>query len=139
MQFNTVIAALMEYVNALGTGGVTREDLLTLVKLVGPFAPHLGDECWERLGGSPTRGGFLLEAAWPSYDDALTIDERVTVGVQVDGKLRGSVELARDASEDEARAAALAIPNVAKHLEGRALKKLIYKPGRIIGIVTGPA
>jgi leucyl-tRNA synthetase len=135
MQFNTVIAALMEYVNALGTGGATREDLLTLVKLVGPFAPHLGDECWERLGGQ----GFLLEAAWPTYDDALTIDERVTVGVQVDGKLRGDVELARDASEDDARAAALAIPNVAKHLEGRVLKKFIYKPGRIIGLVTGPA
>ena len=60
-------------------------------------------------------------------------------GVQVDGRLRGDVELARDASEDEARAAALAIPNVAKHLEGRVLKKFIYKAGRIIGLVTGPA
>ncbi len=63
----------------------------------------------------------------------------MTIGVQVDGKLRGSVELARDASEDDARAAALALPNVAKHLEGRAIKKFIYKAGRIIGIVTGPA
>jgi leucyl-tRNA synthetase len=135
MQFNTAISGMMEFVNALG-GGATREDLLTLVKLVGPFAPHLGDECWERLGGGQ---GFLLEAAWPTYNDSLTVDERVTVGVQVDGKLRGSVELARDASEDEARAAALALPNVAKHLEGRAVKKLIYKAGRIIGLVTGPA
>ena len=136
MQFNTAIAALMEYVNALGTRRRPRARIsLTLVKLVGPFAPHLGDEAWERLGGK----GFLLEAAWPTYDDALTIDERVTVGVQVDGKLRGDVELARDASEDEARAAALAIPNVAKHLEGRVIKKFIYKPGRIIGLVTGPA
>jgi leucyl-tRNA synthetase len=135
MQFNTAIAGLMEYVNELGKTGATREDLLTLVELVGPFAPHLGDECWERLGGK----GFLLEAGWPTYDEALTIDERVTVGVQVDGKLRGEVELARDASEDDARAAALALPNVAKHLEGRAVKKLIYKPGRIIGLVTGPA
>src|SRR5450432_2269903 len=138
MQFNTVISALMEYVNALGAGGATREDLLTLVKLVGPFAPHLGDECWERLGQS-AKAGFLLEAAWPTYEVALTIDERVTVGVQVDGKLRGDVELARDASEEEARAAALAIANVAKHLEGRLVKKLIYKAGRIIGFVTGPA
>ncbi|HEY6476242.1 MAG TPA: leucine--tRNA ligase, partial [Polyangia bacterium] len=135
MQFNTAIAAMMEFTNELNATGATREDLLTLVKLVGPFAPHLGDECWERLGGQ----GFLLEAAWPGYDDALTIDERVTVGVQVDGKLRGSVELARDASEDDARAAALALPNVAKHLEGRVLKKLIYRPSRIIGLVTGPA
>jgi leucyl-tRNA synthetase len=132
MQFNTVISALMEYVNEMVSGGATREDLLTLIKLVGPYAPHLGDEAWERLG----ERGFLLEAAWPSFDEALTIDARVTVGVQVDGKLRGSVELPRDAAEADARAAALAIPNVAKHLEGRSIKKFIYKAGRIIGIVS---
>ena len=59
--------------------------------------------------------------------------------MQVDGKLRGSVELARDASEDAARAAALALPNVAKHLEGRVIKKFIYKPGKIISIASAPA
>jgi leucyl-tRNA synthetase len=134
MQFNTAIAGLMEYLNALTSTGATHEDLVTLVKLVGPFAPHLGDEAWERLGGT----GFLLQAPWPKYDDALTIDETVTVGVQVDGKLRGEVQLARDASEDDARTAALAIPNVAKHLEGRSVKKFIYKAGRIIGLVTAP-
>ena len=137
MQFNTAIAAMMEFVNELvGTegGGATREDLVTLVKLVGPYAPHLGDEAWERLG----ERGFLLEAAWPSWDEALTIDARVTLGVQVDGKVRGTVEIARDASEAEARAAALAVPNVQKHLEGREIRKLVYKPGRIIGIVSAP-
>jgi leucyl-tRNA synthetase len=133
MQFNTVVSALMEYVSELGSGGATREDLVTLVKLVGPYAPHLGDEAWERLG----ERGYLIEAAWPRFEEALTIDDRVTVGVQVDGKLRGSVELPRDAGEDDARAAAFAIPNVARHLEGRAIKKFIYKPGRIIGVVTG--
>ncbi len=133
MQFNTAISAMMEYLNALaGTPGATREDLLTLIRLVGPYAPHLGDEAWAHLGEK----GFLLEAAWPTFDDALTIDETVTIGVQVDGKLRGDVHLRRDASEDDARAAALAIPNVAKHLEGRVVKKFIYKPGRIVGIVT---
>ncbi|MES1207252.1 MAG: leucine--tRNA ligase, partial [Pseudomonadota bacterium] len=135
MQFNTAIAGLMEYLNTLTSAGATHADLVTLVKLVGPFAPHLGDEAWERLGGT----GFLLEAPWPPYDEALTIDDRVTVGVQVDGKLRGDVEIARDATEADARTAALAIPNVTKHLEGRTIKKFIYKPGRIIGIVTGAA
>jgi leucyl-tRNA synthetase len=135
MQFNTAISAMMEYLNALtGTPGATREDLLTLIKLVGPYAPHLGDEAWAHLGGK----GFLLEASWPTFDNALTIDETVTIGVQVDGKLRGDVELRRDAPETEARAVALAVPNVSKHLEGRVVKKFIYKPGRIIGIVTGP-
>jgi len=138
MQFNTAVAAMMEYVNALLEGGVstaTREDLVTLVKLVGPYAPHLGDEAWERLGEK----GFLLEAAWPKWDEALTIDATATIAVQVDGKVRGTVEIARDASEDAARAAALALPNVQKHLEGRKLAKFIYKPGRIIGLVTVPA
>ncbi|HVR02935.1 MAG TPA: leucine--tRNA ligase, partial [Polyangia bacterium] len=81
MQFNTVVAAMMEYVNALMEGGVssaTREDLVTLVKLVGPYAPHLGDEAWERLGEK----GFLLEAAWPTWNDALTLDATVTLAVQ---------------------------------------------------------
>jgi leucyl-tRNA synthetase len=135
MQFNTAVAAMMEFVNELLPGGVSkasREDLLALVRLVGPYAPHLGDEAWERLG----QKGFLLEQAWPGYDEALTIDATVTLGVQVDGKVRGSVELARDATEDAARAAALALPNVAKHLEGRTLVKFIYKPGRIVGLVT---
>jgi leucyl-tRNA synthetase len=138
MQFNTAVAAMMEYVNALLEGGVstaTREDLLALIKLVGPYAPHLGDEAWEKLGEK----GFLLEAAWPKWDEALTIDATVTMAVQVDGKVRGTVEIARDASEEAARAAALALPNVQKHLEGRKLVKFIYKPGRIIGLVTAPA
>jgi leucyl-tRNA synthetase len=142
MQFNTGIAAMMEYLNALTAaapagavaGGATREDVLTLVKLVGPFAPHLGDEAWERMGGQ----GFLIAAAWPTYDDALTHNATVTLGVQVDGKVRGTVELARDADEADARAAALALPNVAKHLEGRAVAKFIYKAGRIVGIVSRP-
>jgi leucyl-tRNA synthetase len=132
MQFNTAVAAMMEYVNALTADGATREDLLTLVRLVGPYAPHLGDEAWEKLGQS----GFLIQASWPTFDEALTQDALVTLGVQVDGKVRGSVEIARDASEGEARSAALGVANVAKHLEGRAIKKFIYKPGRIIGIVS---
>ena len=137
MQFNTAVAAMMELVNELTAqpGTTTREDLLTLIKLIGPYAPHLADEAWERLGEK----GFLLQAGWPTYDDALTRDATVTLGVQIDGKVRGTVDLARDASEDDARRAALAVPNVTKHLEGRAIAKFIYKPGRIIGIVSTPS
>jgi leucyl-tRNA synthetase len=137
MQFNTGVAAMMEFVNELTAqpGTATREDLLTLVKLLGPYAPHLGDEAWERLGEK----GFLLQATWPTFDEALTRDATVTLGVQIDGKMRGTVDLPRDASEEDARRAALAVPNVTKHLEGRAISKFIYKPGRIIGLVTTPA
>jgi leucyl-tRNA synthetase len=138
MQFNTAIAAMMEYLNALTEGGTnhaTREDLLTLVKLAAPYAPHLADESWSHLG----EPGFVLEQAWPVYEEALTVDATVSIGVQIDGKLRGTVELAPDASEADARAAALAVPNVGKHLEGRVIKKLFYKAGKIISIATAPA
>ena len=106
------------------------------MKLVGPYAPHLGDEAWEQLGEK----GFLLEATWPTLRRrADPSTRRSTLGVQVDGKLRGRSRSRATPSEDDARAAALALPNVAKHLEGRKISKFIYKPGRIIGIVSAPA
>jgi leucyl-tRNA synthetase len=132
MAFNTAVAAMMEYLNRLQSGGATREDLLTLIKLLGPFAPHLGDEAWEKLG----QAGFLLQASWPSYDEALTIDAVVTLGVQVNGKLRGDVQVARDAPEAEVREKAMAVPNVAKHLEGKTVRKVIVVPGKIVNIVV---
>ena len=132
MAFNTAVAAMMEYINELGRGGVTREDLLALIKLLGPFAPHLGDEAWEKMG----QQGFLLQAAWPTYDEALTIDSVVTLGVQVNGKLRGDIQIARDAPEAEVREKAMAVPNVAKHLEGKTVRKVIVVAGKIVNIVV---
>jgi leucyl-tRNA synthetase len=135
MQFNTAIAAMMEYVNELTAKGATKEDLITLVKLVGPFAPHLGDEAWEKLDQRES-AGFLLEATWPPFDDALTIDAVVTIGIQVNGKLRGNIDVPRDAPEDQVRAQALAVPNVAKHLEGKTVRKVIVVPGKIVNVVV---
>jgi leucyl-tRNA synthetase len=132
MAFNTAIAAMMEYVNELVGKGASREDLSTLVKLVGPFAPHLGDEAWERLGEK----GFLVDTSWPTFDPALTVDAVVTLAIQVNGKMRGSVEVPRAAPEAEVRQQALAVPNVAKHLEGKTVKKVIVVPGRIVNIVV---
>jgi leucyl-tRNA synthetase len=133
MAFNTAIAAMMEFVNELVGNGATREDLVALVKLAGPFAPHLGDEAWEKLGEK----GFLIEAAWPVFDPALTVDTVVTLAIQVNGKLRGNLEIARDAAEDDVKKRALAVPNVAKHIEGKTVRKVIVVPGRIVNIVVG--
>jgi leucyl-tRNA synthetase len=132
MAFNTAVAAMMEYLNVLTSSGATREDLLTLIKLVGPFAPHLGDEAWEKLG----QQAFLLQVPWPSYDEALTIDAVVTLGVQVNGKLRGDVQIARGAPEAEVREKAMAVPNVAKYLEGKTVRKVIVVAGKIVNIVV---
>jgi leucyl-tRNA synthetase len=135
LKFNTAISTLMEYVNDLSTP--TREDLLTLIKLLAPFAPHLADEGWERLGGPQPDRLFLLQAEWPRHDEALTIDAVITLAVQVNGKVRGSVEVARDASEAEVREKALAVPNVVKHLEGKTVRKVIVVPGKIVNVVVG--
>jgi leucyl-tRNA synthetase len=106
---------------------------MTLVKLLGPYAPHLGDEAWEKLGEK----GFLVEAAWPTFDPALTVDAVITLGVQVNGKMRGNLEIGREVGEDEVRRRALALANVTKHLEGKTVRKVIVVPGRIVNIVVG--
>ena len=132
MAFNTAIAAMMEYVNELTAKGSGRDDLLALIKLVGPYAPHIADEAWEKLGEK----GFLVQAAWPTFDPTLTIDAVVTLAIQINGKMRGSLEIARDAAEDDVRQRALAVPNVIKHLEGKTVRKVIVVPGRIVNIVV---
>lgn len=132
MKFNTAIAAQMEYVNALGKAGATRDDVIALVKLIGPFAPHLADEAWEALGGH----GFVIDATWPQYADALADDSEVTLAVQVNGKLRGTLQSAADASEADLRAQALALPAIAKHIAGGTIRTVIVVPRKVVSIVT---
>jgi leucyl-tRNA synthetase len=132
MQFNTAIARLMEYVNELTSRGATPADLDILVRLIGPYAPHLGDEMWERMG----RTGFLLEQAWPSWDESLTAFEQVTVVVQVNGKLRGEFQAAADASQEELQKAALLVEKVRPHLDGKTIRKVIVVPKKLVNIVA---
>jgi leucyl-tRNA synthetase len=133
MAFNTAIAAQMELLKELQPlDPMPREAAEALALLVAPFAPHLGEELWQRLG----HGQSLAEHPWPSYDEALCVDDTVEMGVQVNGKARGTVQLAKDATQDDARAAALALDNVKRHVEGKDLKKFVYVPGRIINFVV---
>lgn len=132
MKFNTAVAAMMEYINELNVNGATKEDLITLVKLLGPFSPHIGDELWERLGEK----GFLIDASWPVYDEALTIDQTVTIVVQVNGKLRGEFSAAPDGSKEELEKTALSHGKILPHLEGKTVRKVIVVPGRLVNIVV---
>jgi len=132
MQFNTAVAAMMEYVNALTSKGATREDVVTLVKLAGPYAPHFADEAWETLGEK----GFLIEQTWPTFDEAMTIDDIITMAIQINGKMRGSIEVSRMISPAEAEALAMQQPNVQKHLEGKTVRKIVVVPGKIVNIVA---
>jgi leucyl-tRNA synthetase len=133
MRFNTALAAMMELTNHVtGLKEMPRVAAEALTLLVSPFAPHLGEELWLRLG----HAGSLAYAAWPTHDEALTVDDTMTMGVQVNGKTRGSVEIPKDADADAAKAAALAIPSVNKYVEGKDVKKFIFVPGRIINFVV---
>jgi len=133
MRFNTAISAMMILVKHLGgLPAVPRQAARTLALLVSPFAPHLGEELWSRLGGTAS----LAHEPWPSFDPALVKDDVVEIGVQVNGKLRGVVELAVDASQETALAAAHASANVASHLEGKTVKKVVYVAGKILNIIA---
>ena len=93
---------------------------------------HLGEELWERLGREPS----ILDASWPSFDPALCVDDVIEMPVQVNGKVRGKLKIAKDASEQDVTAAALADPNVAKFTDGKAVRKAVYVPGRILNLIV---
>ncbi len=133
MRFNTAISAMMIMVNRLRElESVPREAADAFALILSPFAPHLGEELWRRLGHTES----LAYEPWPSYDAALVIDDVIEMGVQVNGKFRAAVQLARDATEEQARSVALADPKVKAHVEGKPLKKVIYVPGKILNFIV---
>ena len=102
------------------------------MKLLSPFAPHITEEMYEVLGGE----GYLTVSAWPTYDEAKTVDAEIEIGVQVNGKVRGTVRIPKDCPKDQALALGKADPKVAQLLEGKTLVKEIYVPGRILNYVA---
>ncbi len=133
MKFNTAIAALMALLNDIyDAGSITKGELKTFAKLVDPFAPHVAEEIWENVGGE----GLLAVAQWPDYDEAKTVDSTIEVPVQICGKLRTTITIAKDATADEAISAAKSDEKVAEILDGKAIIKEIYVPGKIINIVA---
>ena len=133
LSYNTAIAALMEYMNVvrLGERPAHRMEIEPLVQLVAPFAPHIAEELWERLGH--TRSVF--DSGWPMFDAALAAEELITIAVQVGGKTRGTVQLPPGAGESAAMEAAMADPNIAKFVASPP-KKVIFVPGRLLSIVV---
>jgi len=136
--FNTAIASLMEYVNELyklkldGFSKDAWSDALTaLAQMVAPFAPHIADELWQQLGGE----GLVQNASWPTWDESLTVEDAITIAVQVNGKLRGEITIAKDMDAEVIKAEALAHENVAKFVGDQKPAKIIYVPGRLVSIV----
>ena len=134
MKFNTAVSALMTYVNYLGNMEKIPATMYeTLLKLLSPFTPHLAEEMWARLGHNT----LALTESWPVGDAKLAENNVVTIGVQMNGKMRGTITIAKDAANDVAEAEALKLENVARQLEGKTIKKVIVVPNKIVNIVVG--
>ncbi|MGH7166731.1 MAG: leucine--tRNA ligase, partial [Nitrospiraceae bacterium] len=144
-QFNTAIAALMELVNGLykfsaerepGTDpaetAALREAAETLVLLLAPFAPHLAEELWEAIGNPPS----VAQRSWPRYDPALVASERLTIPIQVNGKLRSKIEVPADSTEDQVVALARQDPKLLEWLQGKPPRKVIYVEKKLVNFVV---
>ena len=143
-RFNRAVARVRELTNAIeelseeslqsdpAAATVLREGLETVVRLVGPMMPHLAEEMWQTLGGE----GLLAGQPWPVADPDVALDEQVTIAVQVNGKLRGTLEFPRDAESGMIENAALELPQVARWLGGRPPRKIIVVPNRVVSIVA---
>lgn len=136
MRFNTAIAAMMEFVNAAQKWERTPKAVIEpFILLLSPFAPHLAEELWERLGHTAS----LAYESWPAYDPAyLTEDEvEIVIVIQINGKVRGKMTVRVDADKEEVMARARAEEGVKKYLEGHAVRKEIYVPGKLLNLVVG--
>lgn len=127
MKFNTAVSALMTYVNYMaGLPEVPEEMYAVLLKLVSPFAPHIAEEMWARLGHDT----LIVKESWPKGNAELAKDNTVTIAVQINGKMRGTIEVERDSDKEKVIAAAKLLDNVARQLtETEPKKSLLYQIG----------
>ncbi|MCO6393296.1 leucine--tRNA ligase [Aliihoeflea aestuarii] len=144
LAFNKAVARLYELVNALAPRlqaisaadaaekAALREAVEMLVAMIAPMMPHLAEECWAQIGGR----GLVAERSWPAFDAALTVDDEIVLPVQVNGKKRGDLTIARDADQSAVEAAALALDFVQKALEGKTPRKIVVVPQRIVNVVA---
>ena len=133
MKFNTAVSSLMEYVNYMSSMEKIPEEMyLNLLKLLSPFTPHLAEEMWARMGKTT----LIVAEAWPKGDTKLAQDNEVTIAVQICGKVRGTITMPKDAPRPDVEAAALAVENVKRQLEGKEIKKIIVVPNKICNIVA---
>ncbi len=133
MKFNTAIASLMTLLNDISAEGkIDKDSYIMFIKLLSPFAPHLTEEIWESLGGE----GFLSLAPWPVCDESKTVDATKEIGVQVNGKVKGTIVIPNGAAQDEVLAIAKADEKIAAALDGKNLVKEIYVPNKIVNFVV---
>jgi leucyl-tRNA synthetase len=141
LRYNVAVAQIYELTHALsgaldksgeGLDWAIREAAELLVQMIGPMLPHLGEDCWQRLGYNT----LLADQLWPQAEAGLLVDDTITIAVQVNGKRRDELTIARTANKDEVEAAALKLETVARALDGRAVARVIVVPQRIVNVVS---
>ena len=144
MQYNTVVSATMKMLNALesaklsddvSSASVLKECASILIRTLYPIAPHITSQLWKDMGYI-SRFGDILDAPWPTVDETALVADEMTLVVQVNGKLRGSVTVAATASKEEIEAAALANENVKKFTDGKTIRKIIVVPKKLVNVVA---
>jgi leucyl-tRNA synthetase len=133
LSYNTAVAAMMEYLNAVRRGErqAHHAEVAPLVQLVAVFAPHVAEELWERMGHT----GSVFDAGWPAYDPAMAAEDLITIAVQVNGKTRGTIQIPNGGGEAAAMAAARADQSIAKFITGEP-RKIIFVQGRLLNVVV---
>ena len=133
MKFNTAVSALMTYVNHLSSMKMIPAAMYeTLLKLLSPFTPHLAEEMWARIGHNDS----IVTATWPEGDKKLAQDDVVTIAVQLNGKMRGTIEMEKDSDDELVKQEALKLENIARQTRETGIKKIIVVKNRIVNIVA---
>jgi leucyl-tRNA synthetase len=133
LRFNTAIAAMMEFMNATKKWeGRPRRALEPFALMLAPYAPHLAEECWAKCG----HGESLTYAPWPELDERYLVESTIQLPVQVNGKMRGTIEVPPDVERDAAVSLAEALDKVARQLDGKDVKKVIWVPGKILNLIA---
>jgi leucyl-tRNA synthetase len=134
-KFNTAISAFMEFVNVITRtdgGKVSKDTIKDFLTLLAPFAPHLACELWESMGFE----NLVLDNNWPEYDPKFLIEDQIEIGVQIKGKFRGSIKIAKDADQKTAMQKVREVEAINKYIEGQNIKKIIYIPAKILNIIV---
>ena len=134
LKFNTPISRMMELVTALKGQLPSRQDAEAFVLMLSPYAPHLGEELWRRLGHDES----IATAAWPEWNDDYLVVDTMAIAFQVMGKLRGTIDVPSDATKDDILEQARTSPNITRWIEGKQIVKEIYVPGRLVNFVVKP-
>ena len=137
--FNRAVARIREFSSLIADIASTSDEAVWLkrhgckviLQLIGPVAPHIAEELWQRLGYKD----LLVDSPWPEYDPSLLIDDTVTIAVQVNGKLRGTIEVPRDNNKEKTKAEALLLENVQRAIDGKPPRKVVVIPNKVVNVV----